>query len=162
MKKVPFEYVDCSQCADLERQLEEAEEHLKIARWVLEMDDNGALAAERLGQGRDEIARLQARVEEVERKLHHREMGALDGDCPYQRERDEARALAERRKKALKPFSEVYGRTSKLVRGSRGMSSVPLRHRVVLLSEQSDGSFGYLAIKVFRDARAAIEEEKKA
>ena len=39
------------------------------------------------------------------------------------------------------------------------MSSVPLRHRVVLLSEQSDGSFGYLAIKVFRDARAAIEEE---
>ncbi len=29
------------------------------------------------------------------------------------------------------------------------------------MSEQSDGSFGYLAIKVFRQARAAIEEEEK-
>ncbi|KKM92616.1 hypothetical protein LCGC14_1216770 [marine sediment metagenome] len=33
------------------------------------------------------------------------------------------------------------------------------------MSEQSDGSFGYLAIRVFRDARAALdatpEEEEK-
>ncbi len=60
--------------------------------------------------------------------------------------------------KALKPFAEVYGRSSRLIHESRGMSSVPLSHRVVLLSEQSDGSFGYLSIRTFRDAREAIDE----
>ena len=129
--------------------LEEAQAEIRRA-WDMwrEMDDlhdqacDWAIAANSLRDA------LQARVEEAER--------AVD---TLLRERNEAQALAERRKRALRPFAEVYGRSSKLIHETRGMSSVPLRHRVVLLSEQSDGSFGYLAIKVFRDARAAIEEE---
>jgi hypothetical protein len=106
------------------------------------------------------VARLQERVEEAERALALKAVVMVSGEMVTKAEYEAVKALAERRKEALEPFAEVYGRSSKLVRGTRGMSSVPLRHRVVLLSEQSDGSFGYLAIKVFRDARAAIEEGK--
>ena len=80
------------------------------------------------------------------------------------RERDGYKALAERRKRALRPFAEAYYSSARTLRGDRAMSAVVQSHRVGLLSEQSDGQFGYLPIKAFRNARAAydaIPEEER-
>ena len=107
-----------------------------------------------------ENARLQARVEEAE--LSYNVTSTLLSEAVT--ERDGYKALAERRKRALRPFAEAYYSSARTLRGDRAMSAVVQSHRVGLLSEQSDGQFGYLPIKAFRNARAAydaIPEEEK-
>ena len=96
---------------------------------------------------------------EAQRKAEEIAGANLDLNSEMQRLRDEL-AEAERKleaaERALKPFAKAYGRSSKLVHGTRGMSEAAKNHNISLLSAESDGHFGYLPIKAFKAAADAI------
>ena len=120
--------------ANLERQLAEAQaENARLQAAIDNMDENGALAAERLGQGRDEIARLQTRVEEQKRITDS--IIAVDV-AGLRKAWRKAEALAERRKEELEKAPHSMTKADG--------SILPLPH--------DDDCYGC-------KARAAIEEE---